>query len=93
MVKRLKSARLPGYDVGNYHCLILTPTEIPGCFRRLGYVDFDGPADRIRRGGHVDDNLLPDCCELLDEQFRSNDVPQHLFESVDDEFMYTIELA
>ncbi|KAI0129636.1 hypothetical protein BJ170DRAFT_282957 [Xylariales sp. AK1849] len=71
----------PWYYGGNYHCLILVPeTGAQQCqYRRVGYISFDG---KISQPAHV----------ILDKCFRSHDIPEHLYEKVDGDFMYTITL-
>lgn len=78
------------YDVGHYECLILKPTEQPGYFRRVGYVQFDGPTSR---GWKCSDENGPDCCTMLGEEFRNSALPSDLFGNPDERFMYTITLV
>lgn len=83
----------PAYGAGDYECLILEPVdELPGRYRRIGYVDFC----RMRVPGPTKEeigaiNLAT--CRALDAQFRSYDVPKHMYHDVDDKFMYTITLV
>lgn len=65
-----------------------------GYFRRFGHVEFE-------KEGYVG---MPETWEeirlqelarwrLLDAQFRSYDVPDHMYHEVDDDYMYTITLV
>lgn len=66
------------------------PAEQSGHFRRIGFVEFDGPTSEGWRCAEEPQTL--NCRELLNKQFCGHHVPRHLYEEVDEEFMYTITL-
>jgi hypothetical protein len=68
------------------YCLMLCPTKSRGGFRRSGYIELSS--------WYAGDNTrLLRLWELLQQQFRSHDVPREHFESIDDNFFYTITLV
>ncbi|KAI0006658.1 heterokaryon incompatibility protein-domain-containing protein [Xylariaceae sp. FL0662B] len=81
--------------LGHYECLILMPTDKPATFRRVGFVGFSGPTYKswLETMGQLYEHDSPDVGQLLDEQFGAREIPQHLYEEVDDSSLYTITLV
>jgi hypothetical protein len=70
------------------YCLALRPTGLHGEFCRIGLmVILHEWQDKT---GHMQ---FVRFWNLLEQQFCSHDVPTHLYESVDDDFFYTITLV
>lgn len=81
------------YNPSRYDCLILSPTERNTSFRRVGYVELGGPGHRRRWGDEERTSWFEHERPVLDQQFRSDDVPSHYYEEVDDDHNYTFWLV
>lgn len=86
----------PHYHAGEYECLMLLPQEnTKHHYRRIGYIVFGlvgFPGYSIYSQQHRAYWMLR-ACHLADTCFRSHDIPEHLYEEVTDDFMYTITLV
>lgn len=88
-----KFLELPHYEAGAYECLLLEPVDAkPGYFRRFGYVDVTKTTFRWTPETPEEIAMQDRAMwRLLDGQFH--DVPEQLYHSVDDDFMYAITLV
>ena len=80
------------YGADDYECLVLEPApDKDRCLRRVAYLRFSH---------HAFDWQQPDSLpgkkvlfSTIDKHFRSHDLPAEVYESVDEDFMYTITLV
>ncbi|KAK7953598.1 hypothetical protein PG988_014292 [Apiospora saccharicola] len=75
---------------GVYWCVILIPIESQrACFRRIGFVDFGD----TRPWPEPEEAITNALNRTLAECFIRNDIPEHMYEMVDDSYLYTINLV
>ncbi|KAK1071445.1 hypothetical protein LTR12_013029 [Friedmanniomyces endolithicus] len=86
--------KAPSWSGYHYECLAVEPVERqPGHFRRVGKVvlailETDDEGRRTTATMEEDKRLR----RVVDTQFRTHDISEDLYESVDENFLYTITL-
>lgn len=80
------------HGVDEYNCLVLTPARANGSFRRAGYFSVVRAMGNANKDASRGDEEIG-CFDILDKHFQAFEVPSHLYEDVDDRFMYTVTLV
>ena len=83
MSNRAVQPSMSSFSIAVYECLILAPAERLGSFRRIGYLRFTPNTD----AKDADKKF-----KAIDDYFRSQTIPTHLYENWDGGFMYTFTL-